>query len=89
VWDRGSGREIARGCIPLLTAANEWGELRGFGEDWMKKSPQYTQIRKIGEAVNRTSGLDGMVVVIQVVRQSYRQGYLLDHFWDRIGKWRA
>ncbi len=82
-------QETARECISLLAAANEWGERRGFEDGWMKKSPHYKQIRKIGESVNSSSGLDGMAAVIQMVRRSHRHGYLLDHFWDGIGQWFA
>jgi hypothetical protein len=76
-------------CVSLLQDARAWGEQRKFGATWMEDSPQYAEIRKIGQAVDGAMGLTGMQMVIQLVRQSYRYGYLLDHFWDGIGKWRA
>ena len=82
-------REAATICIILLKDAHDWGERRGFGATWIEDSPQYEEIRAIGKSVNEAAGLKGMQIVIQLVRQSYRHGYLLDHFWDRIGKWFA
>jgi hypothetical protein len=76
-------------CIDLIIEARRWGESRGFGATWMEESPQYDEIRQIGEAVNDAKGLNGMVQVIQEVRQNFRYGYLLDHFWDGIGDWHA
>lgn len=82
-------KQTAQKCIFLLQEARAWGEPRGFGATWMEDSPQYGEIRKIGFAVDDALGLSGMQMVIQLVRQSYRHGYLLDHFWDGIGKWMA
>lgn len=76
-------------CALLLTAAYAWGERNGFGATWMEDSPQYKEIRRLGEAINASAGLEGMKTVIQLVRLSYRHGYMLDHFWDRIGRWFA
>ena len=84
-----SVQQAASDCIQLLQAARQWGERGDFKATWIEDSPQYRQIRSIGELVNDEAGLEGMKIVIQTVRQGYRYGYLLDHFWDRIGGWYA
>jgi hypothetical protein len=81
--------QAAMNCVSLLQEARGWGEQRGFGATWMEDSPQYRKIREIGNSVDEALGLPGMQMVLQLVRRSYRHGYLLDHFWDGIGKWRA
>jgi hypothetical protein len=81
--------QVALNCVALLQEARAWGEQRKFGATWMEDSPQYARLREMGESVDDALGLPGMQMVIQLVRQSCRYGYLLDHFWDGIGKWRA
>ena len=81
--------EITQSCVRLLMAAREWREAEGFTATWIEQSPQFEEIRNLGRSVDTMSGLSGLVAVIQLVRRSYRHGYLLDHFWDGIGEWRA
>jgi HEAT repeats/HEAT repeat len=76
-------------AIDLLTRAYSWGESRGFAATWMEDSPQYGELRELGRSVDKHSGLNGMIAVIQLARRNYTRGYTLDHFWDKIGGWRA
>jgi len=81
--------EAARECIQLLNDARTWGQAKGFDAGWMKKSPQYGRIKRIGSSINRRAGMSGMQTVAQVVHDNYREGYLISHFWSGIGDWRA
>jgi len=79
----------AKEVMREIELAENWGAKRAFGANWIEHSPQYDRLQKIGKALWIDGGLDAMETVGQFVRNNHSNGYIIAHFWDGIGSWRA
>lgn len=72
----------------LLGEAMAWGEMNSH--PLPEKYPQYEELRALGEELNASFGINGMLVAgywLSEGQPGAGLGSWLDLFWDGIGDW--
>jgi hypothetical protein len=99
--------DVANNCFKIVKTAQAWGEKKKFyfhrrswlpwgrgKRSWITDCPQYRELRRIGESLHKTGGIDLMEAVAQKVSRRFfasglEGGSVISHFWNGIGDWRA